>query len=104
MSWKGASARGVESGSHAPQRTRTPASAQKRRLYNQLTWWFGGYYGGKLDQVIWTGAWNPTALLTVEFTCERDSGRLPAPTGAPHFSPTRQKAGLKRRERAARRR
>jgi len=52
-------------------------TAQKRRLYNQLTWWFGGYYGGKLDQVIWTGAWNPTALLTVEFTGERDMGRLP---------------------------
>lgn len=52
-------------------------TAQKRRLYNQLTWWFGGYYGGTLDQVIWTGAWNPTALLTVEFTGERDIGRLP---------------------------
>ena len=25
-------------------------TAQKRRLYNQLTWWFGGFYGGKLDQ------------------------------------------------------
>lgn len=53
-------------------------TAQKRRLYNQLTWWFGGYYGGKLDQVIWSGAWNPTPLLTVEFTGERDIGRLPA--------------------------
>jgi hypothetical protein len=52
-------------------------TAQKRRVYNQLTWWFGGYYGGKLDQVIWTGAWNPTALFTVEFTGERDMGRLP---------------------------
>jgi len=28
------------------------------------------------DQVIWTGAWNPTALLTVEFSGERDIGRL----------------------------
>ena len=52
------------------------STAQKRRLYNQFTWWFGGYYGGKLDQVIWTGAWNPTALFTVEFTGERDIGRL----------------------------
>jgi hypothetical protein len=52
-------------------------SAQKRRLYNQLTWYFGGYYGGKLDQVLWSGAWNPTALLTVEFRGERDMGRLP---------------------------
>jgi hypothetical protein len=53
------------------------SSAQKRRLYNQLDWMFGGFYGGKLDQVIWTGAWNPTALFTVEFTGERDMGRLP---------------------------
>jgi len=52
------------------------ATAQKRRLYTQLTWWFGGFYNGKLDQVIWTGAWNPTALLTVEFSGERDIGRL----------------------------
>ncbi len=52
-------------------------TAPKRRLYNQLTWWFGGYYGGKLDQVIWTGAWNPTPLFTLEFTGERDMGRLP---------------------------
>jgi len=52
-------------------------TAQKRRLYNQLTWWFGGFYGGKLDQVIWNGAWNPTPLFTLEFTGERDIGRLP---------------------------
>ena len=51
-------------------------TAQKRRLYNQLTWWFGGYYGGRLNQIIWNGAWNPTALFTVEFTGERDMGRL----------------------------
>jgi hypothetical protein len=53
------------------------ATAQKRRLYNQLTWWFGGFYNGNIDQVVWTGAWNPTPLLTVEFTGERDMGRLP---------------------------
>jgi hypothetical protein len=43
-------------------------TAQKRRLYTQLTWWFGGFYSGDIDQVIWSGAWNPTALLTIEFT------------------------------------
>jgi hypothetical protein len=53
------------------------STAQKRRLYNQLDWSFGGFYGGTLDQVTWTGAWNPTALFTVEFTGERDMGRLP---------------------------
>jgi hypothetical protein len=47
-------------------------TAQKRRLYSQVTWWFGGFYDGHLHQVQWTGAWNPTPLLTVEFTGERD--------------------------------
>jgi hypothetical protein len=53
-------------------------TAQKRRLYAQLTWWFGGFYGGTLDQIQWTGAWNPTPLFTVEFSGERNIGRLPA--------------------------
>lgn len=53
-------------------------TAQKRRFYTQVTWWFGGFYDGAIDQVIWTGAWNPTALLTVEFTGERNMGRLPS--------------------------
>ena len=54
------------------------ATAQKRRVYSQVTWWFGGFYDGKLDQIQWTGAWNPTPLLTVEFSGERNVGRLPA--------------------------
>jgi hypothetical protein len=53
-------------------------TAQKRRLYTQLTWWFGGFYDGSIDQIIWTGAWNPTALLTIEFSGEQDMARLPA--------------------------
>lgn len=51
-------------------------TAQKRRLYAQVTWWFGPFYDGHLDQIIWTGAWNPTPLLTVEFSGEHDVGRL----------------------------
>lgn len=53
-------------------------TAQKRRFYSQVTWWFGGFYNGSIDQVIWTGAWNPTSLVTVEFTGERNMARLPA--------------------------
>ena len=53
-------------------------TAQKRRLYAQVTWWFGGFYDGHLDQIQWTGAWNPTPLLTLEFSGERNIGRLPA--------------------------
>jgi uncharacterized protein DUF5916 len=51
-------------------------TAQKRRLYSQVTWWFGDFYDGDLDQILWTGAWNPTPLVTVEFTGERNVGRL----------------------------
>jgi hypothetical protein len=52
-------------------------TAQKRRLYAQITWWFGGFYDGDLDQIVWTGAWNPTPLVTVEFNGEWNIGRLP---------------------------
>lgn len=51
-------------------------TAQKRRLYSQVAWWFGDFYNGKLDQIVWTGAWNPTPLMTVEFTGEHNIGRL----------------------------
>jgi hypothetical protein len=51
-------------------------TAQKRRFYTQLTGWFGGFYNGDLKQLIWTGAWNPTPLLTVEFNGERNVGDL----------------------------
>jgi hypothetical protein len=38
----------------------------------------GGFYDGALDQFQWTGAWNLMPLFTVEFTGERDVGRLPS--------------------------
>lgn len=53
-------------------------TARKRRLYSEVTWWFGGFYDGRLDQLEWTGAWNPHPLVTVEFTGERNVGRLPS--------------------------
>jgi len=51
-------------------------TAKKRRLYAQVTWWFGDFYDGKLDQYQWSGAWNPKPILTVEFSGERNVGRL----------------------------
>jgi len=51
-------------------------TARKRRLYAQVTWWFGGFYDGTLDQYQWTGAWNPKPIVTVEFSGERNVGRL----------------------------
>jgi uncharacterized protein DUF5916 len=69
----------IQPGSYHWRRYRIEGgSAQKRRFYTQLTWWFGGFYDGELDQVEWTGAWNPTPLFTVEFSGEHNVGRLPA--------------------------
>ena len=72
-------ARGVviPAGSYQWRRYRVEGgTAQKRRLYTQVTWWFGGFYTGTLDQIIWSGTWNPTSLLTVELTGERNIGDL----------------------------
>ena len=52
------------------------STAQKRRLSSQVTWWFGDFYDGTLDQIEWEGAWNPTPLLTIEFSGEHNIGRL----------------------------
>jgi Domain of unknown function (DUF5916) len=68
----------IQPGTYQWRRYRLEAeTAQKRRLSAELTWWFGGFYDGQLDQLEWTGAWNPTPLVTVEFTGERNIGRLP---------------------------
>jgi hypothetical protein len=51
--------------------------AAKRRFSGQLTWWFGDFYGGKLDEIILTSAWKPSALFITELTAVRNVGRLP---------------------------
>src|SRR5262249_22520304 len=69
----------IEPGSYHWRRYRLEAgSARKRRFYTQLTWWFGDFYDGTLDQYEWIGAWNPTPLVTIEFSGERDVGRVRA--------------------------
>jgi hypothetical protein len=75
----------IPPGSYHWRRYRLEAgTAQKRRLYAQVTWWFGGFYDGDLDQYQWTGAWNPMPLFTVEFSGEHNVGRLPSG----HFTQT----------------
>ena len=51
--------------------------ATKRKFSGQLTWWFGDFYDGKLDQIEATAAWKPSPLFIVEFSGERNIGRLP---------------------------
>jgi hypothetical protein len=50
--------------------------ASKRRLSGQLTWWFGEFYSGTLDEFIATASWKPSALFIMEFNATRNVGRL----------------------------
>ncbi len=50
--------------------------AVKRKVSGQLTWWFGGFYTGKLDQVELTMAINPSPMLRIQFSGEVNTGRL----------------------------
>ena len=52
-------------------------TAAKRRLAGQLTWWFGGFYGGRLDQVEAEGTWTPSPVVSLLFNAEHNIGRLP---------------------------
>ena len=61
---------------HFPRFRLEAGSAVKRRLSAQATWWFGRFYDGHLNQYELTGAWKPSSLVIVEFTGERDVGRL----------------------------
>ncbi len=52
--------------------------AAKRKFNGQLTWWFGSFYNGSLDELEASINWNPTKLITFEFIGTRNIGRLPA--------------------------
>ena len=41
-----------------------------------MTWRFGSFYSGDLDQLQVTAAWNPIPLFTMNLTGEHDVGRL----------------------------
>src|SRR4029078_1670041 len=62
----------VPIGSYEWRRYRLEAgTAQKRRFYAQLTWWFGDFYDGQIDQNQWTGDCNPLAFVTVKLPAHR---------------------------------
>ena len=52
-------------------------TAAKRRLSGQLTWWFGGFYGGTLHQLEAEIAWNPSAVINLSLVGEENIGHLP---------------------------
>ena len=51
--------------------------AAKRKLNGQLTWWFGSFYGGRLDELEATLNLNPSSILNFEFIGTHNIGRLP---------------------------
>ena len=51
--------------------------AARRRVSGQLTWRFGGFYGGHLDQFEVQAAWRPTSALAIELNGSHNRGRLP---------------------------
>lgn len=51
--------------------------AAKRKLSGQITWWFGTFYEGHLDEFQMQLNWNPSALLGFEFSGVRNSAQLP---------------------------
>jgi hypothetical protein len=67
----------VPAGAYQFVRYRAEAgSAAKRKLSAQATWRFGGFYSGTLDQFLVVGSWHPSGLLSIDFSGERDLGRL----------------------------
>jgi hypothetical protein len=50
--------------------------ASKRRLSGQLTWWFGNFYTGLLDELSLTASWKPSSLFVLELNGTRNVGRL----------------------------
>jgi hypothetical protein len=52
-------------------------TASKRKISGQATWWFGGFYGGKLDQLEFEVTWRPISSLILELNYEHNKGILP---------------------------
>ena len=68
----------IPAGSYHWNRYRLEAgTAAKRRVSGQLSWWFGDFYGGTLDELELTASWKPSPLVIVELTGEHNVGRLP---------------------------
>ena len=51
--------------------------AAKRKVSGQFTWWFGGFYEGRLHEIDLTATWRASRLLTFDVNAERNIGYLP---------------------------
>jgi hypothetical protein len=65
-------------GEYHYQRYRLEADiASKRIVSGQLTWWFGPFYSGSLQQYQASLSWKPSATFVLEVSGQRNVGRLP---------------------------
>jgi len=53
------------------------AFASKRRVSGQVSWWWGDFYGGTLDQYVARMELKPSATLTMELSGTRNEADLP---------------------------
>ncbi len=68
----------IPPGSYHWQRYRLEwAAAPQRVLSGQITWWFGPFYEGSLDQINLRLTWKFSSLFNIEFSGERNIGNLP---------------------------
>jgi hypothetical protein len=51
--------------------------ASKRKVSGQITWWFGGFYGGRLSELTVTANLRPSPLLLIELNAGHNVGNLP---------------------------
>jgi hypothetical protein len=67
----------IPAGSYSWTRYRAEVGlAAKRKLSGQLTWWFGGFYTGRLNEYIATLSIKPSPLFIVELNTTRNEGDL----------------------------
>ncbi len=68
----------IDPGGYHWMRYRLEAStASKRAINGMATYWFGGFYGGKLDQIEMLLNWRVMSFLILEFMYENNIGRIP---------------------------
>jgi hypothetical protein len=69
----------IEPGGYHWFRYRLEAStASKRALNGMATYWFGGFYGGRLDQIELSMNWRVVSSLIFELMYENNIGKIPA--------------------------
>lgn len=67
----------IPSGSYHWTRWRLEAGlASKRKVSGQVTWWFGGFYGGRLSELLLTATLRPSAMLIIEVNAGHNAGRV----------------------------